>query len=329
MKRIVLVTDTCRPDVNGVATTIANYAREIPSLGYELTVVGPEGLPSLSCPMSRDVRLAYDLQFERSMFDGLVAVHIATEGTLGVMARSFCLRNGIKFTTSYLTMFPEYLKAHLGVPLFLTKAYLSWFHGRSSAVMCCTRHLAESLSWIKAPKKICPKAVDAASFRYEGSGRSGDKVALYVGRVSREKNLEAFCRLLMPARKVVVGDGPQLEEYRRSFPDVQFVGAVDHGSLPEYYGRADVFVFPSKTDTYGLVMLEALACGTPVAAYPVNGAMDLADNHTVFVDEDLDVAVTSALHHADYSRCRSRAVGRTWEESATRLCSNLVFQRVQ
>lgn len=327
MKRIILVTDTIAPDTNGVATTVRNYEREIRGLGYDLEVISPNGLPHISCPFSKDVRLAYDLQFHSRMFEGLFAVHIATEGTLGIAARSFCLRNDLKFTTSYLTMFPEYLKSHARVPLWLTRSYLSWFHGKSSRVMCCTRSLADSLNWIKTEKGVCPKGVDIGSFRCVDRNNGADKKALYVGRVSREKNLEAFCSLVMPRRKVVVGDGPQLAEYRARFPDVEFLGRVDHDCLSEHYGTADVFVFPSKTDTYGLVMLEALACGTPVAAFPVNGAMDLADNNTVFVDEDLDVAVTSALHHADYSACRDKVVGRTWMDSATKLCSQLVFQR--
>lgn len=329
MKRVILVTDTMSPDVNGVSTTISNYAAEIPKLGYELTVLGPGGLPHFKCPLSKGVRLAYDLQLERSMLDGLVAVHIATEGTLGLMARSFCIRSGIRFTTSYLTMYPEYLRHHLGLPEWLTRVYLRWFHEASSKVMCCTRQLAESLSWIPSQKCVCPKAVDSSSFSPSARVSRRDKVAIYVGRVSREKNLEAFCRLLMPARRVVVGDGPQLGEYRERFPDVEFVGAVDHGSLRDHYGWADLLVFPSKSDTYGLVMLEALACGTPVAAYPVNGALDLADNNTVFVDDDLNVAVATALFQADYQSCRGRVEGRTWSESASRLCSNLVFQRLQ
>ena len=327
-KTIILVTDTYS-DVNGVSTTIKNYEKHIPELGYNLILLHPKDLPYFRCPFSKDVKLAYNLEFEKSYFKNLFAIHIATEGTLGLQARNFCIKNDIKFTTSYLTMFPEYLKHHLNLPTWITKKYFNWFHKKAEKVFCCTKDLANQIDWIKTKKAICPKGVNTSTFQIKNKERKKTKTALYVGRVSKEKNIEAFCDLSLPDEKIVVGDGPQLKELSEKYPKIKFVGKVCHENLMEFYQKADVFVFPSKTDTYGLVMLESLACGTPVAAYPVNGGLDLADNNTVFVDEDLNVAVMNVFDHADMNvqAYANKMFGKSWEKSVELFCSELIFNR--
>ena len=328
LKTIILVTDTYS-DTNGVSTTVKNYEKHIPNIGYDLIVLHPSDLPYFRCPFSNDVKLAFNLQFEKKYFEKPFAIHIVTEGTLGLQARNFCLKNSFKFTTSYLTMFPEYLKQHIKLPIWLTRKYFNWFHNKAEKVFCCTKDLANKLDWIKTKKYICPKGVDTSLFKMKIKESNSKKTALYVGRVSKEKNIEAFCDLHIPTQKTVVGDGPQLEELKIKYPNVNFVGKIGHENLVDYYQKADVFVFPSKTDTYGLVMLEALSCGTPVASYPINGGLDLADNNTVFVDEDLNVAVMNAFDHADRSLVsyKNKMYGKSWEESVESLCSELIFNQ--
>lgn len=325
-KTIILVTDTYS-DINGVSTTVKNYVKHIPNLGYNLILLHPSDLPYFKCPFSNDVKLAYGLEFKKSYFDNLFAIHIFTEGTLGLEARNFCVRNNIKFTTSYLTMFPEYLKKNAGIPEFLTKKYFNWFHGKSEKVFCCTQDLISQLNWIKNKKEICPKGVDTSLFKVKEKEKTIKKTALYVGRISKEKNIESFCNLYLPDEKIVIGDGPQINELVKKYPQVKFVGKVYHENLVKFYQDADVFVFPSKTDTYGLVMLEALACGTPVAAYPVNGGLDLADDKTVFVHEDLNIAVMNALDHADktITSYHKKIYKKSWEEVVKAFCNDLVF----
>lgn len=329
-KTIILVSDTCPPNTNGVSTTMKNYIKHIPELGYDLICITPDGLPYFNCPFSNDVKLAYGLEFKKEYFDKSFAVHIMTEGTLGIQARKFCIRNDIKFTTSYLTMFPEYIQKHLLVPIWITRKYFKWFHEKSEKVFCCTEDLANKLDWIKKEKAICPKGVDAQLFCIKKKKESNIKTALYVGRISREKNIDDFCKLNLPDIKIAVGDGPQLEELKKKYPTVSFIGKLKPEELVEYYQNADVFVFPSKTDTYGLVMLEALACGTPVVGYPINGALDLADDNTVFVDDDLNHAISIAFDHADKNEetYKNKMAQKSWMKSTEELCSQLIFNSV-
>ena len=321
MKKIILVSDTSYPDVNGVATTIRNYQANI----KESCLLSSHDFKSFKCPFSNDVRLAYDVEFDKDLFTGNFAVHIFTEGTLGLSTRKFCLQNDIKFTTSYLTMFPEYIKSYTHIPLFITRAYFKWFHSKSSKVLCCTNDLVNKLSWLNHNNmKVSPKGVNLDFFKCK-SDLTNNNTALYVGRVSKEKNLDAFCQSTLPIQKIVVGDGPLLPYYKQKYKDVYFLGKKTGDELIQAYHNADVFVFPSKTDTYGLVMLEALACGLPVAAYPINGALDLQDEKTVFCDEILDTAISNAFSNLDVQSCREHAEQYSWDIATDKFLNNLIF----
>lgn len=322
MKKIILISDTSYPDVNGVATTMYNYQSNIKESCHLLS---SHDFKSFNCPFSNDVKLAYDVEFDKDLFTGNFAVHIFTEGTLGLLTRNFCLQNDIKFTTSYLTMFPEYIKSYTSIPLFITRAYFKWFHSRSSKVLCCTNDLINKLSWLNHNNmKVSPKGVSLDLFKCK-SDLANNNTALYVGRISKEKNLDAFCQSTLAIQKIVVGDGPLLPYYKQKYKDVYFLGKKTGDELIKAYHNADVFVFPSKTDTYGLVMLEALSCGLPVAAYPINGALDLQDEKTVFCNEILDIAILNAFSNLDVQACREHAEQYSWSIATDNFLNNLIF----
>jgi len=300
--KIALVTDAWEPQVNGVVRTLKSTAAELGAMGHRVEFITPLEFTTLPCPTYPDIRLSLfpGRQVERRLaeFDP-DAIHIATEGPLGLAARRFARRREMPFTTAYHTRFPEYVRARSGMPLSWTYAFLRWFHGPSSAVMAPTVVVKKDLdAWGFRNVVLWSRGVDLEIFRPMKSDRLNTEppIFLYVGRVAVEKNVEAFLELDLPGSKWVAGAGPALAGIRARFPKVNFLGVLDQQELAQVYAAADVFVFPSKTDTFGLVLLEAMACGLPVAAYPVTGPLDvLGDSKAGVMDEDLRAACLGAL----------------------------------
>ena len=328
--RILLVTDAWPPQVNGVVRTLQRVTAECAALGHEIEVIGPDQFRTVPCPTYPEIRLALRPgrrlaeRLDRFRPDG---IHIATEGPLGVAARRLCLRRGLPFTTSYHTRFPEYVAARFPVPLRLGYALMRWFHAPSSAVMVATRTIRDDLT-ARGFRNVreWSRGVDTEQFRpdLEPALDLPRPVHLYVGRVAIEKNLEAFLDLpLSQGTKLVVGDGPQLAELKAGYPAVRFAGAKFGEELARHYAAGDVFVFPSRTDTFGLVLLEALASGLPVAAYPVPGPLDVIGSSGCGVlDEDLGAAVERALT-IPRERCRAHALQFSWRACAEQFLDNL------
>jgi glycosyltransferase involved in cell wall biosynthesis len=328
--RILLVSDAWAPQVNGVVRTLQQVKSECEALGHRVDVVSPEQFRTMPCPTYPEIRLALRPGREIGRRIDAVrpdSVHIATEGPLGIAARRQCLRRGLPFTTSYHTRFPEYVHARFPVPLALGYAWMRWFHRPSAAVMVATRSIRRDLEGRGfANVADWSRGVDTELFRPDRPPALDlpRPVHLYVGRLAVEKNLEAF--LAMPLRngsKLVVGGGPQLRALRAQYPEVHFAGAKFGEDLARHYASGDVFVFPSLTDTFGLVLLEALACGLPVAAYPVPGPLDvLGDSGCGVLDRDLARAAERALE-IPRARCRAYALTFSWRRCAEQFLGNL------
>jgi glycosyltransferase involved in cell wall biosynthesis len=331
--RIAIVTDAWHPQINGVVRTLTRVTEELEQMGHEVRVVSPDLFRSIPCPTYPEIRLAlFPRRKLTALLDSLqpCAIHLSTEGPLGLAARAYCKHRGYPFTTAYHTKFPEYVRARAMIPLGLTYAMMRRFHGDSAGVMVATPSIeAELKARGFGNIRRWSRGVDTELFHPRD--KVGDKtlfdlprpVHLYVGRVAVEKNIEAFLALDLDGSKVVVGDGPLLSELRRRYPDVTFLGAKEGEELARCYAAADVFVFPSRTDTFGLVLLEALASGLPVAAYPVPGPLDVVDGVGVgFLDEDLARAARSALAIPP-QRCRDYALQYSWRRSAEQFLENL------
>ncbi len=327
--RIILVTDAWAPQVNGVVRTLTRTVEECRAMGHEVEVISPnDGYLTVPLPTYPEIRLALFAKkdIERRIQDFEPdAIHIATEGTLGQAARSLCLKWNWPFTTSYHTQFPEYVHARLPfIPVSLGYAFMRRFHNAGGRMMVTTPSMREALL-AKGFRNITPwaRGVDTELFNprlrdtehgvYAGLARP---VFVNVGRVAVEKNIEGFLELDLPGTKVVVGDGPQRKELQRKYPDAVFAGARFGEDLARHFADADVFVFPSRTDTFGLVNLEAMACGTPVAAFPVPGPKDIiGDSGAGVVDEDLRKAALACLE-LDRKRVRAHAEGFSWKACA-------------
>jgi glycosyltransferase involved in cell wall biosynthesis len=319
--KIVTVTDAWHPQVNGVVRTIEATNRELESAGHESVVISPLQFATLPCPGYSEIRLSLlpYRRLSRLLREAAPdTVHIATEGPLGTAARRYCLRRGIPFTTAYHTRFPQYLKAMYGIPENWVYRFLRWFHSGAHRLLTPTLHVEQELAqWGITNVARWTRGVDLEVFRptehsplLQGLPRP---IFLCVGRVSVEKNIDAFLDLDLPGTKVVAGIGPELEVLRRRHPEVHFVGVLSRPDLAKLYTGVDVFVFPSRTDTFGLVLLEALACGTPVAAYPVQGPLDVVGGSAVAVlDEDLRKAALMALR-IDRTLCRAHAERFSWK----------------
>lgn len=327
--KILLVTDAWHPQVNGVVRTLTAIKRVLEAEGHALEYVTPGEFLTVPCPTYREIRLALNawpgIRRRIAAFRP-EAIHIATEGPLGLAARRYCLRHGLPFTTAYHTKFPEYLHARFGVPKRWIYAWLRRFHAPSAGVMVATASIRAELDrWGFRNLRPWSRGVDTELFTPQPKDFLSDPrpIALYVGRVAVEKNIRAFLELDLPGTKYVVGDGPMLEELRHRHPGVRFTGAKFGAELARYYAAADVFVFPSRTDTFGLVLLEALACGVPVAAYPVPGPLDVIDGQGVgALNSDLGLAVRQALT-IPRERCREYALRFTWQRTAHQFLENL------
>jgi glycosyltransferase involved in cell wall biosynthesis len=300
--KIALVTDAWEPQVNGVVRTLKSTARELESMGHAVEFVTPLEFRTLPCPTYPDIRLSL---FPRARVAARLAefdpdaIHLSTEGPLGLAARRFALGRDIPFTTAYHTRFPEYIRARTGMPLSWSYAFLRRFHGRSRAVMAPTEVVKRDLEANGFDNVVLwSRGVDLEIFKPARSDRlkTEPPIFLYVGRVAVEKNIEAFLELDLPGSKWVAGAGPALAGIRARYPGVNFLGVLNQQELAEVYASADVFVFPSRTDTFGLVLLEAMACGLPVAAYPVTGPLDvIGDSKAGAMHEDLRTACLAAL----------------------------------
>lgn len=327
--QVLVVTDAWFPQVNGVVQTLSTLRSILDRDGHSVTVLAPDRFRSVACPTYPEIRLALTTPaavaaiVEAARPD---AIHVATEGPLGYCARSVCRRRGYPFTTSLHTRFPEYVRARLGAPLSWGYAVLRRFHRPAARVMVSTPTLERELLQRGFANLVrWSRGVDTDLFRPRDK-RFLDlprPVSLFVGRVAIEKNIEAFLSLPLPGTKVVIGDGPQLPALRNRHPDTVFLGVKTGEDLARHYAAADVFVFPSRTDTFGLVMLEALASGVPVAAFPVPGPLDVVgDSGAACLDEDLGAAVGTALRIAP-ERCREHAQRFSWENSARQFLGNL------
>ena len=329
--RIALVTDAWFPQVNGVVRTWSTVVEHCRSLGHEVLVISPDQFKTFPLPNYPEIRLPIRPGPRmRAMLDEFQpdAIHIPTEGTLGYAARRFCKRRGYSFTTSYHTQYAQYINRYTGFPKRMTYRMLRWFHGRADATLVPTPSIARELSDRRFENlRVWTRGVDCELFRPYGKellDHLPRPIFSYVGRVSAEKNLEAFLGLDLPGSKVIVGDGPSLKGLKRRFPDAHYAGFQHGEALARHFAASDVFVFPSRSDTFGVVLLEAMACGVPVAAYPVTGPIDVVDNGTVGVlDEDLGAAAVAALK-LDPSACRDYALTYSWARCAEIFLDTLV-----
>ena len=332
-ERLLIVTDAWHPQVNGVVRSIENTNRELGLLGIDVSMITPEGFPSIPCPTYPEIRLsiaryrrvAREIERFRPSY-----VHIATEGPLGLTARRWCRKNSMPFSTSYHTRFPEYVAARLPIPQSWLYAFVRWFHNAGAGCMVATPSLANELK-AKGIHNLMPwsRGIDSALFHPRE--RQDDPFAglprpifMTVGRVALEKNLPAFLDLDLPGSKVVVGDGPARAELEKQYPDVLFTGARFGEALAATYSEADVFVFPSKTDTFGNTIIEALASGVPVAAYPVTGPGDILAGHETAgaVDDDLRRACLAALS-CSREDARKLALNYSWQAATAQFIENV------
>jgi len=330
---IVTVTDAWRPQINGVVNTIARTNEQLEKLGHTVNVISPQDFRTIPLPSYPEIRLAvFPGRRVRVLLDALNpdAVHIATEGPLGLAARAWCLKNRFPFTTAFHTQFPEYLWLRARIPLALSYRLMRWFHGPASTLMVATPTLHQRLTqWGFRNLGYWSRGVDTGLFRprvksYLDANRP---IFLYMGRVAIEKNIEAFLKLDLAGTKYVVGSGPDLETLRRKYPAVRFTGFKSDEDLAKHVAAADVFVFPSRTDTFGLVMIEALACGVPVAAFPVQGPADVIEHGvTGCLSNDLREAALEALK-LDPISCRETALEYTWEACTRQFLGHLEAAR--
>jgi glycosyltransferase involved in cell wall biosynthesis len=328
----LIVTDAWKPQVNGVVRTLSTVAAELEHMGHVVEVIGPDRFRTMPCPTYPDIRLSLmpGRRLARMIEAfGPDALHISTEGPLGLAASRWAKKRRVPFTTAFHTRFPEYVQARIGLPTRVLYAWLRRFHGAGSGTMVATESLRQELvSRGFGEIKAWSRGVDTSLFRPSPAEdwNLPRPVFAYVGRLAVEKNIGAFLDLDLPGSKVVVGGGPQLASLKRRYPNVHFTGARHGEALARAYAGADVFVFPSRTDTFGLVILEALACGTPVAAYNVTGpkvVLDHADATIGAVDDDLRAAALRALN-GDRAACRLYAEQFSWRACAETFLSHLV-----
>ena len=329
--RILVATDAWEPQVNGVVRTLTRVVSECRAMGHDVLTITPDQFKTIPCPTYPEIRLALGADEEireRMRAFEPEAVHIATEGPLGIATRRICLEWKLPFTTSYHTKFPEYVSARFPVPVQVGYAYMRWFHKPSGRVMVATPTLREELMK-HGMKNVSPwsRGVDTEAFRPDMEPIYpkdwARPIFLNVGRVAVEKNIEAFLETDLPGTKVIVGDGPAREELQAKYPEAKFMGAMFGEELSRAFSDADVFVFPSWTDTFGLVILEAMATGTPVAAYPAHGPIDIIPGSGAgAIDNDLRTACMACLE-LDRKAVRAYAEKFSWRASAEEFVKNL------
>lgn len=327
--RICLVSDAWLPQTNGVVTTLSTVVNHLEILKHQVHVISPNQFKTIPCPTYPEIRLVVNPFKIVSSLESLSpsAVHIATEGPLGLVARHYCVKRKIPFTTSFHTRFPEYIHARTFIPPAWTYRLVRWFHAPAVRVMVAADSIRKELKG-RGFQNLTgwSRGVDAELFRPRTKKflKFPRPIFLYVGRVAVEKNIRAFLDLKLKGTKLIVGDGPQLENLKREYPKCVFVGVKYGDELAQYYAASDAFIFPSRTDTFGLVMLEALASGIPVAAYPVPGPLDVINGSGVgILNENLYQAALQCLL-INPKKCRNYALQFTW-----RSCAELFFKNLE
>lgn len=346
--KIAIATDAWLPQINGVVRTLEMTVKLLRERGHDVTVISPDQFRTVPCPGYGEIRLAVAPRFGlRKTLAQLRPdiVHISTEGPIGWSTRRWCMSNKVPFTTAFHTRFPDYASVRTGLSPDFFWPVMRRFHSPARAVLAATPRLMDELAGRGiAHSLLWTRGIDTAIFRRGLQPHSAladlpRPILLSVGRVAVEKNLEAFLTSSVSGTKVVVGDGPALAELKAKFPDAVFMGSLSGEELASAYAAADVFVFPSKTDTFGLVMIEALACGVPVAGYPVPGPLDIIGENgrgafgqlikpVGMVDNDLDIAVVGALA-CDRDIIGSFGASFTWDNAADQFESALSFARME
>ena len=329
---IVIVTDAWHPQTNGVVRTLSTTLEVLRRWGHQVEVISPRDYASVPCPTYPEIRLALappGAVGRRLAALAPDAVHIATEGPLGLAARRHCLRRKLPFTTAYHTQFPEYLARRTGMSPAAFRPYIRWFHRPARAIMVATRSIADELRaqgltqlhhWGRGVDLDCFSPDAPPPPEYAALPRP---ILLYAGRVSVEKNIEAFLECDYPGTRVVVGDGPARGVLEKRFPAAHFLGLRRGRELAGCYAGADVLVFPSRTDTFGLVMIEALACGLPVAAFPVAGPIDIVTERTGALSGQIERAIDAALY-CDSRDCAAYGASFSWEVATRQFLAGLV-----
>jgi len=332
MKKIVIVTDVWCKDINGVATSIIYTKKELEKRGYKVSVIHPKLFPNMRLPRHRELRLVL---FAKGKMENLLKgkkpdyIHIATEGTLGLSARSACIKNKWKFTTFYHTRMPEYIAIRVGGLKKTTYSYMRWFHSKAEKTMVSTSSLKKQLEKMKFKNVVvCPLGVDLSLFRKNGKAKLSKNlikpVFVFLGRLAPEKNLRTFLKCKLPGSKLIIGDGPEKKKLEKEFKNkALFVGYKKGQQIVDLLSISDVFVFPSRTETFGLVALEALACGLPVAGYNAHGLKDIVTNGVDgFLGSDLKSNITKCLK-LDTKNCRKKAAKFTWKKFVSKFIRNL------
>lgn len=329
--KILIVTDAYKPQVNGVVTTIVNVEKQLLKMGHEVRILCAENCKrSFKMPFYNEISLGIvRTKNIREAVSWADAVHISTpEGSVGFRVLRYCVRNKIPFTTGYHTKWPEFIRSRAPIPVWMTYSYMKWLHKHSKAILVPTQSAAVDLMREKFVNlSVWTRGVDRKLFkpRARSNGQRDKPVLLCVSRISHEKGLDDFCQLQGDYVKVVVGGGPYLETLKRKYPAVTFTGMLHGKELAAMYADADVFVFPSKSDTFGVVMIEAMACGTPVAAYPVTGPIDVIEpGFTGILDYSLQNAVVRALE-LDRAEVYEYSQHWTWETCAQQFYDSLHF----
>ena len=330
-KTILVITDNLPEQINGVVTTYKNIEIHAASDGYNIVLLHPGWFSYINCPKYNEVKIAYPRKMGEKIKEiNPDYIHIATEGPLGLWARAYLSLAGIRHNTAYHTKFPEGLKKLFGIPESWTWRFVRWFHKHSGKVLTTTDSMVAELKAHGFSGEVIPwtRGVDRDIFYPRNYKRHGITTLVCVARVSKEKNLEDFFELDYPnSRKIMVGDGPMLETYRKKYPDIKFVGFKTGDDLAHYYNLADVFVFPSKWETFGIVMIESMACGTPVAAYNCQGPADIIDQgltgFMVKESESLRVAIDKCLE-IDRKTVENISQRWSWKRAWTIFRDNLI-----
>ena len=328
MKKILIITDNLPNQINGVVTTYKNIETIAIRDGYQFVYITPGEFSHIDCPIYNEVKLAYPRKMGEKIKEiSPNHIHIATEGPVGLWARAYLTKHNFNYNTAYHTKFPEGLETLLGIPENITWRYIKWFHKHTGKVLTTTQSMVEQLDK-KGIKNLVSwtRGVDRTIFSSKLRDKTNEKLNLVcVSRISKEKNLDEFCSLnYFHANKILVGDGPYRKELESKYQDVEFVGYKTGIDLAKYFANADVFVFPSRWETFGIVMIEAMACGTPVAAYPCQGPIDVVDHGvTGFLRDNLKQAITECLTLDRYQvECHSTKY--TWENAWEIFKNNLI-----